>query len=74
MNDIASSRAVVKSAVKTFRDCFNGLGRMTGAQVAVPLHRGGTRFNQGIVGIRAQCIVDVIVTSPTSWVKITGIT
>jgi HK97 family phage major capsid protein len=36
--------------------------------------RGGTRFNLGQVGIRAQMFCDVIVTSPTSWVKITSIT
>jgi len=31
-------------------------------------------FNLGNVGIRAQWFVDVIVTSPTSFVKITSIT
>ena len=36
--------------------------------------RGGTRFNLGQVGIRAQWFVDAIVTSPLSWVKITSIT
>lgn len=36
--------------------------------------RGGTRFNQAVVGIRARWMVDVIVTSPGSFVKITGIT
>jgi Phage capsid family len=36
--------------------------------------RGGTRFNVGLVGIRAQWFLDVIVTSPTSFVKITSIT
>ena len=36
--------------------------------------RGGTRFNQGVVGIRALQMVDVLVTSPSSFVKVTGVT
>ena len=36
--------------------------------------RGGTRFNQGLVGIRAYWLVDVILTSPSSFVKVTSIT
>jgi len=36
--------------------------------------RGGTRFNQGLVGIRALWMVDVIPTAPAAFVKITGIT
>ena len=36
--------------------------------------RGGTRFNQGIVGIRALWMVDVIATAPSSFVKIISIT
>ncbi|MEO7862068.1 MAG: phage major capsid protein [Nitrospirales bacterium] len=36
--------------------------------------RGGTRFNTGIVGIRAMWMVDTIITSPSSFVKITSIT
>ena len=36
--------------------------------------RGGTRFNQGMVAIRATWLIDVIISSPSSFVKITGIT
>ena len=36
--------------------------------------RGGTRFNLGQVGIRARWMVDVLLTSPSSFVKITAIT
>ena len=36
--------------------------------------RGGSRFNQGIVAIRATWLVDVLISSPSSFVKITAIT
>lgn len=36
--------------------------------------RGGTRFNTARVGIRALWMLDMFVTSPTSFVKITSIT
>jgi len=36
--------------------------------------RGGTRFNQASVGIRALWMVDVFVTAPTAFVKVTSIT
>lgn len=36
--------------------------------------RGGNRFNQARVGIRALWMVDVFVTAPTAFVKITSIT
>ena len=36
--------------------------------------RGGTRFNQARVGIRSLWFVDVLATSPTSFVKISSIT
>ena len=36
--------------------------------------KGGTRFNQALVGIRAMWMLDVLVTSPSSFVKISNIT
>lgn len=36
--------------------------------------RGGTRFNQALIGIRALWMVDVFVTAPTAFVKMTSIT
>lgn len=36
--------------------------------------RGGSRFNQGLVGIRATWLVDVLISSPSSFVKIQSIT
>ena len=36
--------------------------------------RGGTRLNQGVVGIRAMWMVDVLCTAPSSFVKVTSIT
>ena len=36
--------------------------------------RGGSRFNQGLVCIRATWLVDVVISSPSSFVKIQSIT
>jgi hypothetical protein len=38
------------------------------------IDRGGTRFNQGMVAIRATWLIDVIISSPSSFVKIQSIT
>lgn len=42
--------------------------------LVLSVNNGGTRFNQVQVGIRALWMVDVFLTAPTAFVKVTGIT
>jgi len=41
--------------------------------LVLSVNNGGTRFNQAQVGIRALWMIDVFLTAPTAFVKVTGI-